>query len=335
MNSRILSTAMAAITLSYPAAFAEDAKTGASSNSSTSVHFNNGTATVTVDVDGMKETRTFKPESGTNTFIFGATEAETPAANRGGITPERRLKKGPWLGIAMQEVEEVTRAQLSLAKSEGVVISYVAPDSPAAKAGLQPNDILLRFEDQIVVEPSQLKKLIAMKKPGDEVKLAYLRKGTRQESNVKLIEHELDSGENPFRRWPAMADPSKLIPPQALQDWMPRDERLKQLKEKHPGIVTDRQSWLSEDPKMMLREQSERLQRSLENSGLPKQEIERIRQDFERVRREMHEAMERAKRDGRREGKVGHGEKDEAAGALKEPREGKENPKSAQPQNLN
>ncbi len=71
----------------------------------------------------------------------------------------------------MEPVQDVVRAQLQLAPGEGVVINHVMSGSPAEKAGLEANDILLRFDDQIIVEPSQLRKLIAMKKPGDSVKL--------------------------------------------------------------------------------------------------------------------------------------------------------------------
>jgi Spy/CpxP family protein refolding chaperone len=110
-------------------------------------------------------------------------------------------EKGPWLGITTEPVSEPLRAQLSLAKGEGLVVGQVVPGSPAAAAGLAQNDILLRLDDQILVELTQLRKLVAMKKPGDQVKLVYLRKAARQEATATLAEHEIESAGLDVSKW--------------------------------------------------------------------------------------------------------------------------------------
>jgi hypothetical protein len=52
------------------------------------------------------------------------------------------------------------------------------------------------------VEPSQFRKLISMKKPGDRVKLVYVRKAERKETVATLIEHVIGSAEHvPFNAW--------------------------------------------------------------------------------------------------------------------------------------
>ena len=313
MKANTLNQTIAALLLALPIAHADDQKAeekkdatkqGKTSSSSSVITSADGTATVTIDINGKKETRTFKLGDGGKMLNFGKDGDGAAAASAVGFAgknhpmPEHaKREKGPWIGIAMEPVQEVVRAQLSLAPGEGIVVSHVAPESPAAKAGLEANDILLRFEDQILVEPAQLQKLIAMKKPGDGVKLTYLRKGERKEASVTLVEHEIESHENKPAQWFKTAQGGFAFPGAGgdkLQGAL--QEQFKLLKEKHPGIIVDKKSWLSGTPGDMLKEQIEKLQRSLEDSKLPKEEIEKLRKGLEKARHEAEEAMERAKR---------------------------------------
>ncbi|MEZ0389113.1 MAG: PDZ domain-containing protein, partial [Verrucomicrobium sp.] len=78
------------------------------------------------------------------------------------------------------------RAQLPLPAGTGLLVRSVVPDSPAAKAGLQKNDVLVRLDDQILVNSSQLRTLVSTRKDGDAVKLALLRQGKEVVSEAKL-----------------------------------------------------------------------------------------------------------------------------------------------------
>ena len=317
MKPNILTKTIAALLLALPLAQAEDKKNDEkkdlqkpekNSSSSTVVTAADGTATVTIDINGKKETRTFKLGDGNNTFSVGGDGAnagggvqfgggQIGASGQPDVWNAKR-EKGPWLGIAMEPVQDVVRAQLSLAPGEGVVVNHVAPESPAAKAGLQPNDILLRFEDQIIVEQSQLKKLIAMKKPGDSVKLTYLRKSAKKEASVTLVEHELETGEHGPMQFFQMQPGARgwqvapgANPGARVQDFM------KELKEKHPGVIVDKHSWTTGDPAEALKGQLEKLLRNLDDSKVPKEQIEQLRKELNRVKHEIEEAMEKAKRD--------------------------------------
>ena len=85
-----------------------------------------------------------------------------------------------WLGVYAEEVSEALSSQLGLSSGEGLLITYVAADSPASKAGLLKNDILVEMRDQLLVHPSQLIKLIRAQKDGDSVKLTFYRQGKKQ-----------------------------------------------------------------------------------------------------------------------------------------------------------
>src|SRR6185436_1494491 len=89
------------------------------------------------------------------------------------------------------DVPGVVSEQLGLAKGFGLVVDYVVPDSPAAAAGVQQNDILKMLNDQILMEPGQLRKLLQTFTEGTNVTLTVLRKGQEQKITVKLAKKEV------------------------------------------------------------------------------------------------------------------------------------------------
>jgi membrane-associated protease RseP (regulator of RpoE activity) len=95
-------------------------------------------------------------------------------------------EKAAWLGLSTEEAPEALTAQLGLDPGIGLVISYVTPDSPAAKAGLKKNDLLVEFEGQALSVPAQLRRLVQARKEGDEVKLGYYRSGKEQTTTATL-----------------------------------------------------------------------------------------------------------------------------------------------------
>ena len=96
-----------------------------------------------------------------------------------------------FLGVETSQVPSVVSEQLGLAKGFGLVVDYVVPDSPAAAAGVQQNDILKMLNDQILIEPSQLRKLLQTFSEGTDVALTILRKGQEQKITVKLTKKEV------------------------------------------------------------------------------------------------------------------------------------------------
>ena len=109
--------------------------------------------------------------------------------------PERheKLPKVPvtFLGVETSEVPNVVSEQLGLAKGFGLVVDYVVPDSPAAAAGVQQNDIIKTLNDQILTESDQLAKLIRSYSEGTTVTLTLLRKGKEEKIRVTLTKKEV------------------------------------------------------------------------------------------------------------------------------------------------
>jgi hypothetical protein len=97
------------------------------------------------------------------------------------------LRDRSWLGVAIEEASEALGAQLGLAPGVGLLVTYVAPDSPAAKAGLEKNDVLVELEGQALVHPAQLRKLVQVRKEGDTVELTFYRAGKKQTASATLV----------------------------------------------------------------------------------------------------------------------------------------------------
>src|SRR5262245_25543848 len=103
-----------------------------------------------------------------------------------------------YLGVDTSQVPTVVSDQLGLAQGFGLVVDYVAPNSPAAAAGVQQNDILKMLNDQILIEPSQLLKLLQTFSEGTDVTLTVLRKGQEQKLTVKLAKKEVPQRHSMF-----------------------------------------------------------------------------------------------------------------------------------------
>jgi Do/DeqQ family serine protease len=78
-------------------------------------------------------------------------------------------------GIEVEAVTEDLRRRLGLAVPHGVIVTEVAPDTPAAKAGLQQGDVILALRGRIVVDPPAFYRALGALKPGDAVPLFVRR----------------------------------------------------------------------------------------------------------------------------------------------------------------
>ena len=118
-----------------------------------------------------------------------------PVPPTGPAPPDRheKMPKVPvsFLGVETSEVPGVVSEQLGLPKGFGLVVDYVVPSGPAAAAGVQQNDIIRMLNDQILIDPNQLSKLVRSFSEGTTVTLTILRKGQEQKIPVKLTKKEV------------------------------------------------------------------------------------------------------------------------------------------------
>ena len=102
-----------------------------------------------------------------------------------------------WLGIEISEVNADKAKELKLAETRGVVVGNIEADSPAAKAGLKENDVILSYEGQNVEGTIQFRRLVRETPPGRSIPLSVSRDGSVQTITIEVGERSsvLSSGD--------------------------------------------------------------------------------------------------------------------------------------------
>jgi serine protease Do len=98
-----------------------------------------------------------------------------------------RVVRG-WLGVSIQPVTPGLAKSLKLSEPTGALVSGVTEDSPAAKAGLKPGDVILEFNGERVARADRLPNAVATTAVGREVPLAVVRDGKAMKLTVKVGE---------------------------------------------------------------------------------------------------------------------------------------------------
>lgn len=115
---------------------------------------------------------------------FGAPEPVEPAPAP--TVKSGEVKNTAYLGVVTSLPPQIISDQLGLDHGEGLIIQAVAPDGPAAKAGLETNDIIVRVNDAPIRSAMEFTRLIRSQKPGDTIKLNLIRKGAPTEVTAIL-----------------------------------------------------------------------------------------------------------------------------------------------------
>ncbi|CAM3504048.1 DegQ family serine endoprotease [Bordetella sputigena] len=92
------------------------------------------------------------------------------------------------IGVQIGEVTNEVATALGLARAEGALVSSVEGDSPADAAGVQPGDVILRFNNKPIARWSDLPRMVGETKPGTAAPLQVWRKGKNLTLNVKVAE---------------------------------------------------------------------------------------------------------------------------------------------------
>jgi len=97
------------------------------------------------------------------------------------------------LGVAIQPMSRNQAASIGLSDQHGMIINNVAPNSPAAQAGMRAGDVILAFNDTPVTDSNSLRNYVANRVPGSEVKFTIFRDLRAQNIKVILGEYEAKS----------------------------------------------------------------------------------------------------------------------------------------------
>jgi serine protease Do len=90
------------------------------------------------------------------------------------------------LGVSIQSVDQSLAQSFGLKDAQGALISAVTAGGPGEKAGLQPGDVILKFNGETVADAGELPPMVGAVRPGDTVNLSVWRKGGERDIHVKL-----------------------------------------------------------------------------------------------------------------------------------------------------
>jgi serine protease Do len=100
-----------------------------------------------------------------------------------------------WLGVRIQEVTDDIAETLGLKPARGALIAGVDDRGPAKPAGIEPGDVVVKFDGKDVKAMRDLPRIVADTAVGKEVEVVIVRKGKEHRKTVKL--GRLEDGEKP------------------------------------------------------------------------------------------------------------------------------------------
>jgi serine protease Do len=116
---------------------------------------------------------------------------------------------GAALGVSLDEVAAADVARLRLAEERGALVRDVVPDSAAAEAGLQEDDVIVGYQGEAVHSAAQLARLVRETPGGRKVTLEVSRQGSLQKLTATLRDRRAE--------WPGDLDFDFDVPVPAIK----------------------------------------------------------------------------------------------------------------------
>lgn len=95
------------------------------------------------------------------------------------------LRRG-WLGVRIQQVTDEIAESLSIKPARGALVAGVDDKGPAKPAGIEPGDVVVKFDGKDIKEPKDLSRIVADTAVGKTVDVVLIRKGKEETKQVTL-----------------------------------------------------------------------------------------------------------------------------------------------------
>jgi serine protease Do len=132
---------------------------------------------------------------GVNTLIISPTGGSigigfaVPSKTVAGVVDQLRqfgeLRRG-WLGVRIQSVTDEIAESLNIKPARGALIAGVEDKGPAKPAGIEPGDVVVKFDGKDIKEPKDLSRVVADTAVGKKVDVVIIRKGQEQTLQVTI-----------------------------------------------------------------------------------------------------------------------------------------------------
>jgi serine protease Do len=97
---------------------------------------------------------------------------------------------GSYLGVHGEDITRENMAKYNMREARGVGVTQVVKDSPAEKAGLRKDDVILRFEGDSVTSVRKLTRLVSEVAPDQTVRIVISRGGGEQEVSATIAKRD-------------------------------------------------------------------------------------------------------------------------------------------------
>jgi len=123
--------------------------------------------------------------SGGSIGIGFAVPSKTVASVVSQLQQFGELRRG-WLGVRIQSVTDEIAESLSIKPARGALVAGVEEKGPAKPAGIEPGDVIVKFDTKDIKEPKDLSRVVADTAVGKEVDVVIIRKGKEETRKVTL-----------------------------------------------------------------------------------------------------------------------------------------------------
>lgn len=146
-----------------------------------------------------------------------AQEPSTPEASRAFTI---LMDGGTFLGVYAEDISKENMSRYGMREVRGVGVTQVVKDSPAEKAGLKKDDVILRFDRESVTSARKLTRLVSEASADQTVRLTISRGGSEQEVSATLAKR--DGMQNVF---------GSMMPPEIFRGTTPGPFKVE------PGLI--------------------------------------------------------------------------------------------------
>jgi len=180
------------------------------------------------------------------------------------------IEKG-YLGVYLEDLDKETKEEMNI--NGGILIAGVVEGSPADKAGLEDEDIVIEYDQEKVKDSDQFREMINNTPPNKMIRLQIIRDGKKENLSVKL--GRVGSTYSSLKEW-------TIIPPIKIPEM------------NIPEIKIQYDEAKNEYDEAQAKESEEELKRIL-NSSLDnfKKELKRLSKELERLNQKIEKEKER------------------------------------------
>ena len=96
------------------------------------------------------------------------------------------------IGVQIGQVTKEVAESIGLGAARGALVSAVEPDSPAAKAGIEAGDIIVKYDGKAIDKVADLPRMVGNTKPGTKSAITVFRRGQNRDLSIMVAEVEPD-----------------------------------------------------------------------------------------------------------------------------------------------